>query len=317
MKKKAVVSAVLPVVFGALIILSAGAQNAHPSIWPAHEHLIVSDENGTIAILDPVRGRVINKFSHPDWLPSGAGRPIAVDPQGNLWVVDVETKSIFVFDRLSRFLRSFTFEPVSGFKITSLVIGPRGVLFILGGASSGAVDRLYGVDPSTEKILHECDLQSLVGTTIDVGTLTCGPDAEGGSGEHVLYMTTWSTTGPDRILVIDPDDLTLVRTVQDTSGMFTSSLFSIAATPGGSLVVGDFAAGTIWVSDPTQATWNQLIMGTNLPGPFAIFCVDNGFIYAADYDTGNTWIAKIRISTGIVEERFDAGIKVSYLAFRH
>jgi len=269
------------------------------------EQLIVTYE-GTrpaVRILDLATGEVIKTLHHNDWKISGAGRPVVIDQHGHIWVCDVENQTIYQFDRYANFIRSFEIDtsgigspPGAGFR--SFVFGEKGTLFAVGGWLSATENYLFEIDPETEETLKCTNLDAITGSKFEPARMTLGPDG-------LLYITEWSGSGQGqhRIAVIDPAEHTLNKIIKDP--IFGINLGSIYVLPGGSIALGDFSNGTLWLSDPKQAIWNELISGPNI-GNYSIFYIGHGYAYASYNRPG--WISVIKLSNGSVVLQIDTGL---------
>ncbi len=283
-----------------------------------HGQLIIARENtscpSVITVIDLLTGKVIREFTHPAFVSSGAGRNLAVDTNGHLWVMDNQTDTVFVFDRLDRFVRSVPISKTcannpGGTGFRGMAFGPRGTLFIVAGWNSGSVNYAFEVEPETGEVLRcvNVDQDPMVAPRFEMARIGAASDGN-------LYITEYGANyNSTRIGVMDPDTMAITKVV--TSGSFPSNtnLLSIAVLPGGSIVVsegsGQTGQSSLWRFDATQTNCSLLATYPSASGEWDAFAVANGSAYSRTNGCIGQpgWIVKTDLLTGAITPLVDVG----------
>ncbi|MCB9896905.1 MAG: hypothetical protein H6825_02760 [Planctomycetes bacterium] len=265
---------------------------------PSEELIVATEDPPVVLVLDLASGVVKRTLTRPTWQPSGAGRPIALDREGHLFVVDVATTTITEFDRDDRFVRTFPVDlscagDPTGSGIRDLEVTRRGTLVALGGWVSGSINWLLEIDPETGETIHCCDIDAAVGSSFEGARLALDAD-------DVAYVTEYAPdAGPKRVAVIDVPSCTLIELVATPA--VDTNLVDVEVTPGGAMVVGDNHGGFTWLSDASRQQFCALGSCTGSYANHATFTVSHGMLYAgaaAGCGTGSPRIDVLPLECG-------------------
>jgi len=220
---------------------------------------------------------------------------------------NVLTQHLFIYDRNDVLRNAFLIDvsgtpvPPNSPGIRSIAYGPYGTIFAVGGWSSATINYLFEIDPETEETLNAWNLDVIAGRPFEPSRMILARDPV--TGGDSLYVTEWSSRGLGlaEILVIDPKTLGVTQTIT-TPVAGPDPLGAVAVTPGGSILVGDFNGGTLWISDKTRTTWSQLQSCPGAPGAFSILAIAYSFAWvdagACGASPGDIW--QVEIATGKV-----------------
>lgn len=269
---------------GTALVLALGAPNlASAQIVLPGDVIVVAESVGaqdTLQVYDGCSGALKHSFTDPRWRSSGAGRSVAVAPNGTIWVSDLVTSWLFQYDP--------NLQPLASWPVTC---GAQP-----GGFAFDPVGRLFGV---TYQPWQVYSMDPATGATTSCASLLFPPWGLDVLPDGNVCVSDHPSTA---IRVVDPNTGSVLRTLSCGGGLVGGS-YSLCARPTGHVFVNDSFAPQIVDIDanlPTGSPCSCAIPLAANPYPFAIgldINEDLDRLYVAVLRAGTYWLEQYDVSS--------------------